>query len=176
MIVSTPPIDTPAPDFVLPSDRGGNFRLSDHRGQPVVLYFYPADDTEGCTLENIEFTKLMPEFAAGRVVIAGISPDTIEKHCSFRRKHGLAAPLLSDTDRKVISAYGLWQPKKMFGVTFMGVKRATIIVSPAGDIAGLIHATRIKGHAERVLAAVRAHEAQNWTTPAPSTGRSTTRL
>ena len=171
--MSTPPIGTPAPDFALLSDRGDSFRLSDHRGQPVVLYFYPEDDTEGCTVENIEFTDLMPQFIAGRTVVVGISPDTIEKHCSFRDKHGLAVPLLSDPDREVISAYGLWQLKKMFGVEFMGVKRATIIVSPSGDIADLIHATRIKGHAERVLATVRAHEARGWAPP--KARRTTTR-
>jgi len=160
--MSTPSIGTPAPDFTLPSDRGDRFRLSDHRGRPIVLYFYPEDDTEGCTLENIEFTDLLPQFAADQVVVAGISPDTVEKHCSFRDKHGLAVPLLADPDRQVVTAYGLWQLKKMFGVEFMGVKRATIVVSPAGDIADLIHATRIKGHAERVLAAVRAHAHRGW--------------
>lgn len=170
--MTTPLIGTPAPDFVLPSDRGDSFRLSDHRGQPVVLYFYPEDDTEGCTLENIEFTDLMPQFVAERTVVVGISPDTIEKHCSFRDKHGLAVPLLADTDRKVITAFGLWQLKKMFGVEFMGVKRATIIVSPAGEIAELMYATRIKGHAERVLAAVRAQAARGWIAPSPRAKRS----
>lgn len=170
--MTTPLIGTPAPGFVLPSDRGDSFRLSDHRGQPVVLYFYPEDDTEGCTLENIEFTDLMPQFAAERTVVVGISPDTIEKHCSFRDKHGLVVPLLADTDRKVITAFGLWQLKKMFGVEFMGVKRATIIVSPTGEIAELMHATRIKGHAERVLAAVRAHAARGWIAPSPRAKKS----
>ena len=165
-IMSTPPIGAPAPDFTLQSDRGDRFRLSDLRGRPVVLYFYPEDDTEGCTLENIEFTDLLPQFVAEKVVVAGISPDTVEKHCSFRDKHGLAVPLLADPDRKVISAYGLWQLKKMFGVEFMGVKRATVIISPDGNVAELIHATRIKGHADRVLAAVRAHQAHGWVTPA----------
>ena len=164
--MSTPTIGTPAPDFTLPSDRGDRFQLSENRGRPVVLYFYPEDDTEGCTLENIEFTDLLPQFVAEKAVVAGISPDTVEKHCSFRDKHGLAVPLLADPDRKVISAYGLWQLKKMFGVEFMGVKRATVIISPDGNVAELIHATRIKGHADRVLAAVRAHQAHGWVSPA----------
>lgn len=165
--MSTPPLGIKAPEFILASDRGDTFDLAAHRGHPVVIYFYPEDDTEGCTLENIEFSNLAPQFAAAQTVVVGISPDTIEKHCSFRDKHGLAVPLLADPDRKVISAYGLWQLKKMFGVEFMGVKRATIIVSPAGVIAEVIHATRIKGHAERVLAAVQAHEARGWaSTPA----------
>ncbi len=163
--MSTPSLGTKAPEFILASDRGDTFDLAAHRGHPVVIYFYPEDDTEGCTLENIEFSDLMPQFTAARAIVVGISPDTVEKHCSFRDKHGLAVPLLADPDRKVISAYGLWQLKKMFGVEFMGVKRATVIVSPAGDLVELIHATRIKGHAERVLAAVRAHEARGWASP-----------
>lgn len=163
--MSTPPIGTRAPEFILASDRGDTFDLAAHRGHPVVIYFYPEDDTEGCTIENVEFSDLVPQFAAARTVVVGVSPDTIEKHCSFRDKHGLAVPLLADPERKVISAYGLWQLKKMFGVEFMGVKRATVIVSPDGEVAELIHATRIKGHAEKVLAAVQAHQARDWTVP-----------
>lgn len=163
--MSTPPIGTRAPEFILASDRGDTFDLAAHRGHPVVIYFYPEDDTEGCTIENVEFSDLVPQFAAARTVVVGVSPDTIEKHCSFRDKHGLAVPLLADPERKVISAYGLWQLKKMFGVEFMGVKRATVIVSPDGEVAELIHATRIKGHAEKVLAAVQAHQARGWTVP-----------
>ncbi len=163
--MSTPPVGSKAPEFILASDRGDTFDLAAHRGHPVVIYFYPEDDTEGCTIENIEFSDLMPQFAALRAVVVGISPDTIEKHCSFRDKHGLVVPLLSDPERKVISAYGLWQLKKMFGAEFMGVKRATVVISPEGDIAELIHATRIKGHAERVLAAVKALQARDWAPP-----------
>lgn len=163
--MSTPPIGSKAPGFILASDRGDTFDLAAHRGHPVVIYFYPEDDTEGCTVENIEFTDLMPQFAAENTVVVGISPDTVEKHCSFRDKHGLAVPLLADPDRKVISAYGLWQLKKMFGVEFMGVKRATVIISPTGDVADLVLATRIKGHAERILTAVRSHKARSWATP-----------
>jgi thioredoxin-dependent peroxiredoxin len=173
--MSIPPLGTRAPEFILAADRGGTFDLAAHRGHAVVIYFYPEDDTEGCTLENIEFSDLMPQFAAARAVVVGISPDSIEKHCSFRDKHGLAVPLLADPERKVIAAYGLWQLKKMFGVEFMGVKRATIIVSPAGDIAEVIHATRIKGHAERVLAAVSAHNVRNWSAAASPARRKTTR-
>jgi thioredoxin-dependent peroxiredoxin len=165
--MSTPPVGSKAPEFILASDRGDTFDLAAHRGHPVVIYFYPEDDTEGCTMENIEFSDLMPQFAAARAVVVGVSPDSIEKHCSFRDKHGLVVPLLADPERKVISAYGLWQLKKMFGVEFMGVKRATVVISPTGDIAELIHATRIKGHAERVLAAVQAHQARGWSAPQP---------
>lgn len=158
-----PSIGTPAPDFTLQADHGPRFHLAEHRGHPVVVYFYPEDDTEGCTIENIEFTDLLPGFAAEGAVVVGISPDTVEKHCSFRDKFGLKVPLLSDVDRSVISAYGLWQLKKMFGAEFMGVKRATVIVAPDGTVADVINATRIKGHADRVLGALRAHAANAWT-------------
>ncbi|WP_421759713.1 peroxiredoxin [Devosia sp.] len=154
--MSVPAIGTPAPDFELMTDSRELFRLSAHKGQMVVLYFYPQDDTEGCTLENIEFTDLLPEFKALKAAVVGISPDTIEKHCTFRDKYNLGVPLASDPDRTVISAYGLWQLKKLYGVEFMGVKRATVVIDTEGRIAEVLYATRIKGHAEKVLAAARA--------------------
>jgi len=151
-----PAIGAPAPDFELTIDSFEKFRLSRHRGHPVVLYFYPQDDTEGCTLENIEFTDLLPEFRRLKTVVLGISPDTVEKHCTFRDKYNLGAPLASDPDHVAIEAYGLWQLKKLWGVEFMGVKRATVIVDAEGRVADIIYATRIKGHAGKVLAAVRS--------------------
>ena len=144
-----------APDFELPTDANETFRLSDHLGHPVVLYFYPQDDTEGCTLENIEFTDQLPAFRALGAVVVGISPDTVEQHCSFRDKFSLGVPLAADPERKAIEAYGVWQLKKMFGVEFMGVKRVSFLIGPDGRVAGVFHATRIKGHAEKVLAATR---------------------
>lgn len=149
-------IGSPAPDFELETDRREKFRLSAHRGHPVVLYFYPQDDTEGCTLENIEFTDLLPEFQRLGVAVVGISPDTVEKHCSFRDRYNLGVTLAADPDRRAIEAYGIWQPKKMFGVEFMGVKRITVLVDADGRIAEVLHATRIKGHADKALAAARA--------------------
>lgn len=163
--MTIPSVGTKAPDFILASDRGDTFTLSAHHGQPVVIYFYPEDDTGGCTIENMEFTALLPQFTRAGAVVVGISPDSLEKHCAFRDKHGLAVPLLADPDRKAISAYGLWQLKKMFGIEFMGVKRATVIVSPDGLVAEIIHATRIIGHAERVLAALTSHIANGWEPP-----------
>lgn len=163
--MTIPPIGSKAPDFVLTSDRGDSFQLSAQHGRPVVIYFYPEDDTEGCTIENVEFSAHLPDFAAAGATVVGISPDSVDKHCAFRDKHGLAVPLLADPERKAIGAYGLWQLKKMFGVEFMGVKRATIIVSPDGRIADVLHATRIKGHAEKVLAALKAHAARGWVLP-----------
>lgn len=154
--MSVPAVGTPAPDFELMTDSRELFRLSAHKGQMVVLYFYPQDDTEGCTLENIEFTDFLPEFKALKAAVVGISPDTIEKHCTFRDKYNLGVPLASDPDRTVISAYGLWQLKKLYGVEFMGVKRATVLIDAEGSIAEVLFATRIKGHAEKVLAAARS--------------------
>lgn len=151
-----PAIGAPAPDFALTTDAYETFRLSRHLGRPVVLYFYPQDDTEGCTLENIEFTDLMPEFRKLKTVVVGISPDTVEKHCSFRDKFNLGVPLASDPDHAVIDAYGLWQLKKLWGTEYMGVRRATVIIDAEGKVAAVLHANRIKGHAAKVLEAVRA--------------------
>jgi peroxiredoxin Q/BCP len=158
-----PAIGAAAPDFELTTDTYEKFRLSSQLGRPVILYFYPQDDTEGCTLENIEFTDLMPEFRKLKAAVVGISPDTVEKHCTFRDKYNLGVPLASDPDHAVIDAYGLWQLKKLWGVEFMGVKRATVIIDTDGKLAAVIHATRIKGHAAKVLDAVRAI-----TEPAPN--------
>lgn len=157
---------SPAPDFELITDSYEKFRLSDHLGHPVVLYFYPQDDTEGCTLENIEFTDLMPEFKRLGAVVVGISPDTVEKHCSFRDKYNLGVVLAADPERKAIEAYGIWQLKKLWGVEYMGVKRITVLVGPDGKVAEVFHATRIKGHAEKVLAATRALLANAGSAPA----------
>lgn len=146
----------PAPDFALPTDRGGTFRLSDHVGRPVVIYFYPQDMTEGCTIENREYSELLPEFAALGAEVVGISPDSVASHCTFRDKYNLAAPLLSDPDHAVIEAYGAWALKKLYGREYMGVVRLSVVVGPDGRIAAVIPAPRIKDHAARVLAQLRA--------------------
>lgn len=157
-----------APDFELVTDSYEKFRLSEHRGHPVVLYFYPQDDTEGCTLENIEFTDQMPEFRRLGAIVVGISPDTVEKHCSFRDKYNLGVILAADPDRKAIEAYGIWQLKKLWGVEYMGVKRTTVLVDQDGNVSEVFHATRIKGHAAKVLAAARALVEHSGTVPAKS--------
>lgn len=149
--MSLPPVGAAAPDFSLPTDRGNPFQLSAHRGRFVVLFFYAEDGTEGCTIENIEFGMLYHEFREQGAEVLGISPDSVEKHCKFRDKHGLTVPLGSDTDHYVIEAFGLWQLKKMFGVEYMGVRRASVIVDPDGTIAAVLLAPRIKGHAQKVL-------------------------
>src|SRR5688572_9631573 len=109
-----------APDFALPTNADETFRLSDHRGRPVVLFFYPEDDTDGCTIENLEFTEQMPEFDKLGVMVVGISPDTVEQHCKFRDRYRLRATLAADPDREAIEAYGVWGPKKLFGHQYQG--------------------------------------------------------
>lgn len=152
----TPTIGKKAPDFELPAADGSTFRLSDQKGKPVVLYFYPQDDTEGCTLENQEFSALLPEFRSLGAVVVGISPDSVESHCKFRDKFALTVPLLVDTTLKVTKAYGLWQLKKLWGVEYMGLVRTSFLIDPAGKIAGIYRATRIRDHAAKLLLATRA--------------------
>ena len=146
----------PAPDFTLPLDDGTSFTLSAQRGKPVVLYFYPQDDTEGCTIENQEFSALAGEFAKRGAVLLGISPDSIEKHCKFRDKYGLTSPLASDPDHVAIGAFALWQEKVLYGRPYVGLVRTSFLIDAEGRIARIIKATRIKGHAGKMLDALDA--------------------
>lgn len=150
--MSFPEPGTPAPDFTLTADDGTTFRLAEQRGHPVVIFFYPEDDTGGCTIENQEFSELSAQFAALGARLVGISPDTIASHCKFRDKYGLKAKLLADPDHAAIGPYGVYQMKKLYGREFMGIIRVTFIVDAEGRIADVTRATRIKGHAERTLA------------------------
>lgn len=151
-----PTVGKKAPEFELPAADGSTFRLSDHKGKPVVLYFYPQDDTEGCTLENQEFSALLPDFHALGAVVVGISPDSIESHCKFRDKFALSVPLLADAGEKVTKKYGLWQLKKLWGVEYMGLVRTSFLLDTKGKVAGIFKATRIRDHAAKVLDATRA--------------------
>lgn len=145
-----------APDFTLPRDGGGSFKLSDFIGKPVVVYFYPEDDTPSCTNEAISFSQLRPEFEKAGAVVIGLSPDSVKKHDKFKAKHELAVDLASDEERKTIEAYHLWVEKKMYGRTYMGVERATFLIGRDGRIARIWRKVRVKGHAEAVLEAVRS--------------------
>ena len=145
-----------APDFTLPRDDGSTVTLSALRGRPVVLFFYPQDDSGGCTDENREFSALAPDFAARGAALIGISPDALDKHQRFRAKYGLAVPLAADPERRAIEAFGLWQLKKLYGREFMGLVRTSFIIDAEGRIARSIRATRIKGHAAKVLEALDA--------------------
>jgi peroxiredoxin Q/BCP len=146
-----------APTFTLPLDDGSTFDLARHAGKPVVLYFYPEDDSGGCVNENQEFSALSPEFAKRGAVLVGISPDDLPSHVKFRAKHGLAVPLAADPEHQAIEAYGLWKLKKLYGREFMGLIRTSFIIGADGRIARIIRATRIVGHAQKMLEALDAH-------------------
>jgi len=145
-----------APDFTLPQDGGDPVTLSDLRPAPVVLFFYPKDDTPGCTTENKDFTAMGPEFEAAGAKILGVSKDSVEKHAKFRTKHDLATTLLSDAEGDVCERYGVWGEKKMYGKTFMGITRATFLIDGEGRIAKVWPKVKVAGHAEEVLEAVKA--------------------
>jgi peroxiredoxin Q/BCP len=141
----------PAPPFELPSDGGGSLSLRAFRGRHVVLYFYPKDDTEGCTLEAREFSALNAAFERAGAVVIGVSLDTPKSHDKFKSKHDLDLRLASDTDTTVAEAYGVWVEKTMYGRTFMGVERATFLIAPDGKIARIWRKVKAKGHADAVL-------------------------
>lgn len=143
-----------APDFTLLLDDGSTLTNADLLGRPAVLFFYPEDDSGGCTDENQEFSALAPEFAARGAVLVGVSPDEVEKHVKFRAKYGLVVPLGADPMRKTIEAFGLWQMKKLYGREFMGLVRTSFIIDAEGGIARIVRATRIKGHAAKMLTAL----------------------
>ncbi len=148
-------VGDPAPDFTLASDRG-EVSLAAFRGRPVVVYFYPKDDTSGCTKEAIAFTELLPAFEKRGAAVIGISPDGVKAHEKFRAKHGLGVDLASDPDKTVLEAFGVWVEKSMYGRKYMGVERATFLVGRDGRIAALWRKVKVPGHAEAVLAAVDA--------------------
>jgi len=147
---------TPAPDFTLPQDGGDDVTLSHLRGKAVVLYFYPRDDTSGCTKQAIAFTGHLAEFEAAGAVIYGISKDTVAKHGKFRTKHDLGVGLLSDAESDVCERYGVWVEKSMYGKTYLGIERATFLIGADGQIAQVWHKVKVPGHAEAVLKAVQA--------------------
>ncbi|MGD9918297.1 MAG: peroxiredoxin [Paenirhodobacter sp.] len=146
-----------APDFTLPRSAGdGELTLSTLQGGKVVLYFYPRDDTPGCTLEAIDFTRLRTEFEAAGTTVIGISKDTPEKHAKFCAKHGLGIILVSDAAGDTCERYGTWVEKKMYGKVSMGIQRATFLIDAAGTVAQAWPKVSVTGHAEEVLAAARA--------------------
>jgi peroxiredoxin Q/BCP len=145
-----------APNFTLPKNSGGTVTLSDHSGKKVVLYFYPKDNTEACTLEAIDFTRLAQDFDNTGAVVIGVSPDSVRKHDNFCKKYDLGITLAADEERTAIEAYGLWVEKQLYGRKYMGVERATFLIDGQGRIARIWSKVKVKGHAEEVLEAARA--------------------
>jgi peroxiredoxin Q/BCP len=145
-----------APDFALPDADDKTVELSALRGHPAVVYFYPKDDTSGCTTEAKDFTSLAGDFKRAKAALLGISPDSPASHRKFRQKHGLDVRLLADEGHQVAEAYGVWVEKSMYGRKYMGVERATFLIDKSGKIVRSWRKVKVPGHAEEVLAAVRA--------------------
>jgi peroxiredoxin Q/BCP len=145
-----------APDFTLPADNGGKASLKALKGKPVVLYFYPKDDTSGCTTEACAFRDALPDFSKVKAAIIGISRDPVASHDKFKKKHGLTFPLASDEDGKVCNAYGVWVEKSMYGKKYMGIERATFLIDGKGVVRNMWRKVKVNGHAEEVLKAAAA--------------------
>jgi peroxiredoxin Q/BCP len=148
-------IGSPAPDFTLPRNGEGTVTLSKLQGKAVILYFYPKDDTSGCTVEAIDFSALGGEFEAANAVVIGISPDSVKSHDKFAAKHSLSVMLASDEERKALEAYGVWKEKSMYGKKYMGVERTTVLIAPNGKIAEIWNKVKVAGHAQAVLEAAK---------------------
>ncbi|MEC9265911.1 MAG: thioredoxin-dependent thiol peroxidase [Pseudomonadota bacterium] len=145
-----------APDFTMPTDGGGTVRLSDLKGKPVILYFYPKDDTPGCTKEACGFRDSLPDFSGAGATVIGVSKDTVAKHDKFKAKYDLTFPLASDEDGAVCEAYGTWVEKSMYGRKYMGIDRATFLIDGDGKLAKIWRKVKVPGHVEDVLAAVKS--------------------
>ncbi|MEM6897651.1 MAG: thioredoxin-dependent thiol peroxidase [Pseudomonadota bacterium] len=149
-------IGDPAPDFTLPRDGGGEITLSALQPKAVVLYFYPKDDTSGCTKEAIAFTEAVGNFDAAGATIVGVSKDPVKKHDKFIAKHELKIPLVSDEESDVCEQYGVWVEKSMYGKKYMGIERATYLIDGSGKIAQIWRKVKVPGHADAVMDAVKA--------------------
>ncbi len=145
----------PAPDFTMPTDGGGSIALSALKGKPVVLYFYPKDDTSGCTKEACAFRDLHPDFAGIDAVVIGVSKDGAASHDKFKAKYDLPFTLATDTDGAVCEAYGAWVEKSMYGRKYMGIDRSTFLIDRDGKIAKIWRKVKVPGHAEEVLKAAK---------------------
>jgi len=144
----------PAPDFTLTSDSGETVTLSQFRGSPVVLYFYPKDDTPGCTTQACGIRDVWEEFQALGAVVLGVSPDNPKRHVKFREKYGLPFTLLSDEEHEVAGLYDTWVEKSMYGRTYMGVERSTFVIDAEGNVVRVMRRVKPAGHADDVLAAL----------------------
>ena len=154
--MSTIEVGQKAPQFSLPRDGGGTVSLADYAGKKVVLYFYPKDDTSGCTGEAVDFTARAGEFEKAGAVVIGMSPDPVKKHDKFIDKHDLNVILASDEEKEVLETYGVWVEKSMYGRKYMGVARTTLLIDGDGVIRQVWEKVKVPGHAEAVLEATRA--------------------
>jgi peroxiredoxin len=145
-----------APDFDLPADGGGQVKLADFAGKKLVLYFYPKDDTSGCTTEAKAFTEAAGDFAAAGATVVGVSRDPVKSHDKFKAKYDLNLTLGADVEGAVTEAYGVWVEKSMYGRQYMGIERATFLIDGAGQVAKVWRKVKVPGHAAEVLAAVKA--------------------
>ena len=156
-MTTRPDVGDEIPDIALETPDGGSVRPADFRGRPLVLFFYPKDDTPGCTIENKDFSALAGAFEKAGVALLGVSKDPPKKHARFAAKHGLVAPLASDREADGLAdALGVWTEKSMYGRSYMGMERTTLLVDPEGRIAQAWRKVKVKGHAEAVLAAARS--------------------
>lgn len=144
-------VGMPAPDFTLPSDEGTEVSLSQFKGKRIVLYFYPKDDTPGCTTEACQFRDVYDDFLEAGAVVIGISPDSVSSHTKFKAKHGLPFFLLADHDKAVIESYGALQEKRMYGKTYMGIQRSTFVIDEQGIVTAVFPKVKADGHAREVL-------------------------
>lgn len=147
---------TPAPAFTLPGDGGRTISLQDFAGQKLVLYFYPKDDTSGCTQEAKDFNALKADFAKAGTEILGVSPDSASSHDKFKKKYGLEVALASDESKAMLEAYGVWAEKSMYGRKYMGVERTTFLIDQGGKIARIWNKVKVPGHAAEVLEAAKS--------------------
>jgi peroxiredoxin Q/BCP len=145
-----------APDFKLPADDGTFLSLRDYKGRKLVLYFYPKDDTPGCTSEACAFNDGLPAFKKMNAAILGVSKDSLAKHLKFREKYGLKFPLLSDEEGAMIEKYGVWVEKSMYGKKYMGIERATFLIDEQGKIEKIWRKVKVPGHADDVATAIKA--------------------
>lgn len=145
-----------APSFTLPTDGGGKVSLKDFKGKPVVLYFYPKDDTSGCTAEACAFRDQLPDFSKLKTAVIGVSRDSAASHDKFKTKYQLPFPLASDEDGKVCEAYGVWAEKSMYGRKYMGIERSTFLIDGNGILRGVWRNVKVPGHVEAVLEAAKA--------------------
>lgn len=151
-----PAVGAKAPDFDIEKDGGGKAKLADFRGRKLVLYFYPKDDTTGCTQEAKDFSALAADFEKAGATVVGVSPDSAARHGRFKAKHDLSVALLADESKAMLAAYGVWKEKSMYGRKYMGVERTTLLIDGKGVVHEIWPKVKVAGHARAVLDAVKA--------------------